>query len=369
MNAYLTDKIKNVHFLCEGKYQAMQVSVVVPVYNEEKYLSDCINSILGQTYSNIELILVDDGSTDRSGTICNQFQLKDERVKVFHKQNGGLVSAWKYGVNKAKNEYICFVDSDDMIQKNHIRDMVNAVQKYNADMVISPVNKIEGKKIEPFIYTLKPGYIKNYRNQFILKILTDMDKVSERKLPPNRWGKLLRKKDIINNLKYVDNRVTYGEDLNIIFPIFCDINSIYIINTDNNSYLYRLREGTMVSGYDKKRWLSISLVYSNLKKAVLNKSNLPLDMLKQVKIDYLKALIDCYKNQVQSSNIEYKDIKLLIKEMNNLVIFDNIKSIKLKGLSYKNYLIIWNIFHGNKVTNYFLFKLIEIVYKVKNKRK
>lgn len=346
----------------------MQVSVIVPVYNEEQYVSDCINSILQQTYTNIELILVDDGSTDRSGEICDKFQLRDERIKVIHKQNGGLVSAWKCGVTNAKNEYICFVDSDDEIQRNHIKDMVNAVQKYKVDMVVSSVYKLEGNKILPFMYTFDYGYIENYRNQFLPRILTDINKVTERKLPPNRWGKLLRKKDILDNLDYVDNKVTYGEDLSIIFPIFCDINSVYVIKPNDNGYLYRSREGTMVSGYDKKRWLSIQLVYSNLKKAIENKDNLPLDMLDQVKIDYLRALIDCYKNQIQSSNIKYEDIESLIEKMNSFQLFDDIKNVKLRGLSYKDRLIIWNILHGNKITNYSLFRLIEVVYNAKNKR-
>lgn len=346
----------------------MEVSVIVPVYNEERYLSDCINSILQQTYKDIELILVDDGSTDRSGKICDQFQANDNRIKVIHKKNGGLISAWKCGVNEAKNDYVCFVDSDDLIQKNHIRDMVDAILKHNVDMVISPVNKIEGDKLSPFIYSLQDGLIENYRDQFLSKILTDLDKVTERKLPPNRWGKLIRKKYILKNLKYVDDRVTYGEDLSIIFPIFCDISSIYIIKDDNNSYLYRYREGTMVSGFDENRWLSIKLVYSNLKRVINDKKNLPLNMMDQVKIDYFRSLIDCYKNQIRSLNTDYKDIELLLKKMNNFQLFDSSNVKKLKGLDAKDQWIIWNIFYGNKLTNWILFKVIEVRYSAQKKR-
>ena len=346
----------------------MEVSVIVPVYNEERYLSDCINSILQQTYKDIELILVDDGSTDRSGKICDQFQANDNRIKVIHKKNGGLISAWKCGVNEAKNDYVCFVDSDDLIQKNHIRDMVDAILKHNVDMVISTVNKIEGDKLSPFIYSLQDGLIENYRDQFLSKILTDLDKVTERKLPPNRWGKLIQKKYILKNLKYVDDRVTYGEDLSIIFPIFCDISSIYIIKDDNNSYLYRYREGTMVSGFDENRWLSIKLVYSNLKRVINDKKNLPLNMMDQVKIDYFRSLIDCYKNQIRSLNTDYKDIELLLKKMNNFQLFDSSNVKKLKGLDAKDQWIIWNIFYGNKLTNWILFKVIEVRYSAQKKR-
>lgn len=348
----------------------MQISVVVPVYNEEKYLTECLNSILNQTYSDLEIIVVDDGSTDQSAEICDQFQTRDNRVKVIHKSNGGLISAWKCGVNNSKNDYICFVDSDDLIQKNHIRDMVDAVKKYNADLVLSAVNKIsDNNKISPFIYTFKSGFIQDYRENFLSKILTDLDKVSERNLPPNRWGKLIQKKHILNNLKYVDDRVVYGEDLSIMFPIFCDINSIYIIEENNNSYLYRYREGTMVSGYDKTRWSSIKLVYSNLKKIVEDKKNLPNNMMDQVEIDYFKALIDCYKNQIRSSNVTYRDTEILIQKMNKFQLFANSKSSNLTGLSHKDSMILWNIFHGNRLTNWFIFKLIEVRYNAQQKRK
>ncbi|MYN52861.1 glycosyltransferase [Lactobacillus crispatus] len=347
----------------------MQISVVVPVYNEEKYLPDCLNSILNQTYSDLEVIIVDDGSTDQSGEICDQFQSRDNRVKVIHKSNGGLISAWKCGVDNSKNDYICFVDSDDLIQKNHIKDMVEVVKKYSVDLVLSQVKKISDKKISPFIYTLKSGFIPNYREKFLPKILTDLDKVSERNLPPNRWGKLIQKQHIISNLKYVDDRVVYGEDLSIMFPIFCDIDSIYVIEENDNSYLYRYREGTMVSGYDKTRWLSIKLVYSNLKKVVEEKKNLPNNMMNQVEIDYFKALIDCYKNQIRSSNVRYKDTEMLIQKMNDFQLFNSSKSSNLKGMSRKDSMILWNIFHGNRLTNWFIFKLIEVRYNAQKKRK
>ena len=91
------------------------ISVIVPVYNSEKRLHKCIDSILGQTYTNFELLLINDGSTDTSGDICEEFAEKDERIKVFHKKNGGASSARNIGIDNAKGEYICFVDSDDYV--------------------------------------------------------------------------------------------------------------------------------------------------------------------------------------------------------------------------------------------------------------
>lgn len=94
------------------------ISVIVPVYNVEKFLSRCLNSILAQTYNNLEVILVDDGSTDNSGKICDDYALKDKRIRVIHKQNGGVSSARNMALSVAKGEYIGFVDSDDYIEND-----------------------------------------------------------------------------------------------------------------------------------------------------------------------------------------------------------------------------------------------------------
>ena len=112
------------------------VSVIVPVYNVEKYLDKCIKSILNQKYRNIEIILVDDGSTDSSGSICDSYAKKDDRIKVIHKKNGGLSSARNTGIDEAKGEYIGFVDSDDYIDEDMYETMVKKLIDNNSDIVI-----------------------------------------------------------------------------------------------------------------------------------------------------------------------------------------------------------------------------------------
>lgn len=100
------------------------ISVIVPVYNVEKFLNQCVDSILAQTYKNFELILVDDGSKDKSGDICDDYAKNDTRIRVFHKENGGVSSARNYGLDNAQGEYVCFVDSDDWVDETYIEDMV-----------------------------------------------------------------------------------------------------------------------------------------------------------------------------------------------------------------------------------------------------
>lgn len=112
------------------------ISVIVPVYNVDKYLERCIDSILGQSYKQIEIILVDDGSSDRSGKICDSYARSDFRVRVIHKENGGLSSARNRGIDMAQGEYLVFVDSDDYVEKDYVKILLNLIIKYDVDMSV-----------------------------------------------------------------------------------------------------------------------------------------------------------------------------------------------------------------------------------------
>lgn len=113
------------------------VSVVVPIYKVEQYLRRCIDSLINQTYSNYEVILVDDGSPDKCGDICEEYATLHEKIRCFHKENGGLSDARNYGVTHARGEYIIFVDSDDYVSKDHIEYLVGLLYEYDADLAIA----------------------------------------------------------------------------------------------------------------------------------------------------------------------------------------------------------------------------------------
>ena len=113
------------------------ISIIVPVYNVEKYLERCIESIVNQTYKDIEIILVDDGSPDNCPVICDRYAEKDNRIKVIHKQNGGLINARKSGLEIAQGDYIGFVDSDDWIEPEMYEYFAQMINKYSPDMVLS----------------------------------------------------------------------------------------------------------------------------------------------------------------------------------------------------------------------------------------
>ena len=118
------------------------ISIIVPIYNSEKYLERCINSILNQTYTNFELILINDGSKDSSLKICRKYASKDNRIVVIDKENEGVSIARNMGIQRAKGELISFVDADDYIEKTFLEDMLNVMSKYNVDYVTCGYNRV-----------------------------------------------------------------------------------------------------------------------------------------------------------------------------------------------------------------------------------
>lgn len=184
------------------------VSIIVPVYNIERYIKKCLESLCRQSYSNIEIIIVDDGSTDSSGEICDGFAVGDARVKVFHKKNGGLSSARNYGILKAKGEYIALVDGDDFVKKDFIEAMVKKAKEKDADLVICGFNDIVPKE------ELLSG------EDAAARLLTSQDN-----LEIVAWNKLYKKelfKDIRypEGKKYEDSLTTYkilAEAKNVVY--------------------------------------------------------------------------------------------------------------------------------------------------------
>lgn len=148
------------------------ISVIVPVYKVEKYLHRCIDSILAQTYENIEVLLIDDGSPDQSGAICDDYQAKDSRVRVFHKENGGVSSARNLGLRESKGDYIGFVDADDYISPEMYQSLLNLIEQNKADIAICGYQKeIDKDKFEP--YWKDKVQISLDRNKMISNLLTN----------------------------------------------------------------------------------------------------------------------------------------------------------------------------------------------------
>lgn len=191
-----------------------KISVIVPVYKAEKYVGECIESILSQTYTDFELLLVDDGSPDKSGEICDYYAGKDPRIIVYHKENGGVSSARNYGIEHAVGEWICFVDSDDTILPTYLENF--ELDKVEADLYMQGyVRTQKGKVIDRHNFA-------NYKGKGILSILAYSE---ENNIINSPCFKLFKRSIITNNDIRFDTNTSYGEDhlfsLAYVFFISC----------------------------------------------------------------------------------------------------------------------------------------------------
>lgn len=209
------------------------VSIVVPVYNMEKYLDRCIGSILDQTYSRIELILVDDGSTDRSAQMCDEYSNKDCRVKVLHQKNRGQGAARNAGIDIAEGEYLGFADSDDQIVPDMIEFFTDIMQKHSADIAIGKMFRDAEEPQPPLEY-----HVMN-KDEFYPLLLTD----SISSHPCNK----LFKKSLWEGIRYPERN---SVDDMMIMPLLFD-RSKTVVDTNKNVYLYFYNREDSVSNNPK----------------------------------------------------------------------------------------------------------------------
>ncbi len=239
------------------------VSVIVPVYNDAKYIDRCVSSIRNQTYKNLDIILVDDGSKDESGTLCDGYARKDSRIHVIHKENGGLVSAWTAGFKSSAGEYVCFVDGDDWIEK----DMTEKMAAYLIENSQSQDNRQNhGTKSElqvicgGCVIDRPDGSSEKEGNRLAAGIyegVDDLDRIRRdilgneiRTIIMSRCMKLISRGLIEKNLLFTDEKVTMGEDVTIMLPALLDAERVVIMK-DAYDYHYVYNTNSMVHAYDK----------------------------------------------------------------------------------------------------------------------
>lgn len=210
------------------------ISVIVPVYNVENYVDRCIDSVLNQSYLNLEILLIDDGSTDRSGSICNEYKEKDDRIKCIHKKNGGLSDSRNMGILYAKGQYITFVDGDDFIADDYIEYLYFLISKYNADISICNYQKV-----------IADGDIMNKKNGKTIVLLGDeaLEVLFYQKYyTMSAWGKLY-KKEIIQGIEFPVGMV--HEDVGTVYKYFG--NSQKTVYGFEKKYGYVQREKSIIN--------------------------------------------------------------------------------------------------------------------------
>lgn len=240
------------------------VSIVIPVYNAEKNISGCLDSVLLQTYNNIEIILIDDGSTDKSAEICADYQKKYSKIRCIYQKNSGPASARNKGIDESKGKYVAFIDSDDTISPDMISTMVDAAESNLAEMVICSYNLIENNKESVCNYKLPEGLYSGEKSRQVLYSLMDEDQQS---VPPYSWVRLtLRSVFETNNLRFKDGLIR-SEDYHFWTKVHTRIKSVYLLSK-TPLYNYICNDESITHSYVKKYWDGVLFIYNDLKKHI-----------------------------------------------------------------------------------------------------
>ena len=253
----------------------MKISIIMPVYNKEKYLYKSIKSILNQTYENFELIIVNDGSTDNSSSICHKFEQEDSRIKVIDIENNGVSNARNIGIKNANGQYIQFIDADDYIDKYMLEDLVNLSEKYNTDIIITEIKKVD----------LKSNKSKEILLPFSgLKSIDDMmDNFAQVQKETGIYGcvsnKFIRKSIIDEYGLKFDKRLWLAEDLDFYLELYKYVTNVYFCN---KAYYYYVQEAENSSTTSDKKY----------------------DYLQQAEIIIKEKEMLDYKNALNKNNLE-----------------------------------------------------------------
>lgn len=314
----------------------MKISIVVPVYNICEYLDNCVNSLINQTYKNIEIILVDDGSTDDSGKRCDYFAQKDDRIKVVHKRNGGLSSARNSGIQSASGELLMFVDGDDYLALNAVEILQKIYKKYDPDIV----QFCYKETVEPYskFYSndkLDISYITNTKEMFNKLYAIGGEAASS--------CTKLYKRSLFSDLKFEEG-ITH-EDESIITYLLQKILSIVYI--DSVLYFYVMRRGSIVKSNFSPKKMDIFFVIDD-RMNQLNKLRF-FDLLEKEKVRYFTTLVYLWSDAKNEKYIkDCSEMKHMMK------IFLNKNSVSLSG--YMKIIYILCKIHPNFICIYYYLK-------------
>lgn len=312
------------------------ISIVIPVYNVEKYIEECLDSIINQTYDNIEIILIDDGSTDNSGNLCDEYARKDKRIKVVHKKNAGASDARNKGIALSTGKYIAFVDADDLIHKNYIRILLEIIREKLADIAVGGYSLFQDKK-----ECQDKLFDKNYLSE--TEILSDKHLYddsfikNETMILTVPWGKLF-KKELWEGIEYPVGKI--NEDTFTSYKVMENAKRVAFLKEP--IYYWRNNPDSVTRS-------KFSLKYLHGLEAFQEQ----LEYFKYKKKQrYIEIVYDAYRdwffwsyNEMKKANMDYKkELRPYYEYMRN-----NIRHIKLtksigfyKWLKYR-YLIYYKI--------------------------
>lgn len=283
------------------------ISVVIPVYNVETYLDACVRSVMKQTYSNIEIILVDDGATDNSGEMCDFYAKEDSRVKVIHKDNGGLSDARNCGIEVTKGEFITFVDSDDIVSCKYIETLYSLIKNNNADISIcNCVHCFEDTDIQFSMST----YLEVLDSDSAINNL-----LYQKKFLVSAWSKMYRRRffeDVIFPVGML------YEDSAIMYKIFEKAKTIVYSNA--KIYAYFHRNGSITTQKFDARNFDILIIAEEIFDHYSNNNIIVKSAMSYYVVAALRLYLNCPKQE--KYNIQIKKIKKIIKKYGIIVLTD-----------------------------------------------
>lgn len=249
----------------EDRRAVVTLSVIVPVYNAKKYLAECLESIIAQTYSDMEIIVIDDGSTDGSAEICDRYARADSRVHVIHQENRGCIYVRSSGIRKSNGKYIGFVDSDDWIETDFYQVLMSTAEEKNCDIVsmgYTEVYESETRRADEGVFF---GLYEKGRN--LDQLLSGMmyeEAERRRGVHPSLCTKVIRKKLLTDAYDEVEENITMGEDAAVFYPCCLHAERIYIMK--EYKYHYRVHDESMCRSMDVGTILKIDSFYRRMQK-------------------------------------------------------------------------------------------------------
>lgn len=318
------------------------VSIIIPIYNKEQYLEECMDSILKQSLESTEIILVDDGSTDSSKKICESY-LKDKRVSYYYQENEGLASARQTGINHAKGEYVGFIDADDWIEPNMFEKMYEKAKEHNADVVFC--NRMYNNDSYRPSKDIPSGYYDRERilTEVLPKTLAYIGKKGEKRaISWSNCRRIYRKKLLEDNNFKFDKRFRRSQDLQLTYEAMLCAKSFYHLGDD---YFYHARtvSDSLARGYTKNMWNLYIPLIERLYKDTENFKEV--DLMDQMHLRAFFFVTDCIENEFKPlcPNDNATKIKLISEIINHPICdryYGHIEEEKLNPLYRKYYELI-----------------------------
>lgn len=328
-----------------------KISIVVPVYNSGKYLDRCLKSIINQTYSNIEILLIDDGSTDNSLEICNQFAIKDKRIKVFHKENNGVSAARNDGIDYSTGDYIAFVDSDDYLEIDMYEHMMKINDEFDCDIVMCDCYKESCINREIFSHNIRSGYYD--RNMLVKEYFPTLLMTNSVDYPPtiSNWVCLFKKDVIIKNDIRYEVGIRFSEDLLFGSKYMYYANSFYYMKHDC-LYHYVMNQNSVTHTYYKNKWENMKKLFLAINNFFGNVNNY--DFQRQIDLCLLYIVYHCIGNINQSDELKKDKRKNIMNILHDQHVKDMFHRLKINTLDVSWKLKLLTYIYKYKFFSFFL---------------